>query len=145
MSLLSVKQVFQIPKSRRFEALRKHKQFTVQQGDLISLINVFDAYTENKKSPAFCHKYYLNTAAMEQAMIIYERLKQTLKSLKLNVISTVEPDTEMLLEVIASGYFLNSAYLHHDGFYYTCREQGRNVVHPAHPVHPKKLLKSLKI
>ena len=62
-------------------------------------------------------------------MIIYERLKQTLKSLKLTVKSSVEPDTEMLLDVIANGYFLNSAYLHHDGFYYTCRERTKLKIH----------------
>ena len=93
------------------------------------MINVFDAYLENKKSASFCHKYYLNAAALDQAMIIYERLIQTLKSLKLDVKSTVEPDTEMLLDVIASGYFLNAAYLHHDGFYYTCREKTKLKIH----------------
>merc|ERR1711879_238675 len=129
VALLSVKQVFTIPRSRRFEALRKHKQFTTQQGDLLSMINVFDAFVDNKQSPMFAHKYYLNAAALQQAMIIYERLKQTLKSLKLKVTSDVEPDTEMLLDVIAAGYFLNSAYLHHDGFYYTCREKTKLKIH----------------
>merc|ERR1712131_35076 len=95
VALLSVKQIFQIPRSRRFEALRKHKQFTTQQGDLISLINVFDAYAENKRSPSFAHKYYLNQLGLEQGFLIYERLRSTLKGLKLKVKSAVEPDTEM--------------------------------------------------
>merc|ERR1711879_163241 len=129
VAMLSVKQVFMIPRSRRFEAIRLHKQFTTQEGDLLAMINVFDGFVKNKQNQRFAHKYYLNGQGLEQAMIIYKRLMGTLKGLKLKVESTVEPDTEMLLDVIASGYFLNSAYLHHDGFYYTCREKTKLKIH----------------
>lgn len=125
VALLSVKKIFTIPRARRFEALKQHKNFHTREGDLLSLVNVFDAYRKHKSSASFLHKYYLHQAGVEQAMIIYDRLVKTLKSLKVltnqgkcenSELGDMLPEEEgeKILEAIASAYFINSAYLHHD-------------------------------
>ena len=135
VAMLSVKKIFVIPRNNRYEAIRLHKKFLTMEGDLLGLINVFDAYHEipsnrNSKSK-FCRENYLHELGLQQAELIYERLVQVLKNSKLPVTKTIDgaQDTENLLSAIASAYFLNSAYLHHDGYYYTIREKTKLKLH----------------
>jgi len=132
VAMLSVKQIYILPRNNRFTAITKHKNFMTFEGDLISLLNVFDAYQENKSNfekGKFCRDFYLHELGLQQADMIYERLRKTLKSLKLPVAKSKVPDTDLLQEVIASSYFLNSAYLHSDGYYYTFREKTKLKLH----------------
>lgn len=132
IALMSVKKVYIYPKNNRFEAIRKHKKFMTFEGDLVSYLNVFDAYkqfTTKHEKGKFCRDYYLHELGLEQAFMIYEKLIKTCKTLKLPLVETIVPDTELLLECIASSFYLNSAYLNHDGYYYTFREKTKLKLH----------------
>ena len=70
VSLLSVPPVFQRPKESAKHADAAHSQFKDRYGDHISLINVYDAYTEAKridgKADDFCYQNFLSSRSLRQ-------------------------------------------------------------------------------
>ncbi|XP_075166733.1 ceramide phosphoethanolamine synthase isoform X1 [Haematobia irritans] len=104
----------------------RHKQvakrsFEAAEGDLITLLNIYNAFIENNRSKEFCRKYYLNYNNLLRAQRLKEHMISTLLN-KYNIhINSVKSSTENVLRCITSGYFMNIAYLHSTGVYRTLR------------------------
>lgn len=105
-----------------------HKQvarraFEVAEGDLITLLNVYTAFVANNKSKEFCRKYYLNYRSLIWACNLRKYLANLLaKQCNLDSRSN-KGNTENILKCIASGYFVNVAYLDASGVYKDLRSK----------------------
>lgn len=120
--MLQVEPVFIITNNNMAD---RHKQvakrsFEAAEGDLITLLNVYNAFIENAKSKDFCRKYYLNYYSLMRVHRLKEYLTATLLNkykIQMNTITS----TEEILKCICSGLFMNIAYLHPSGSYKALR------------------------
>ncbi|XP_046811211.1 probable ATP-dependent RNA helicase DHX35 isoform X1 [Lucilia cuprina] len=119
VAMLQLESVFIITTNHMADS---HKQvarraFEAAEGDLITLLNVYTAFVENDKSKEFCRKYYLNYRNLMRAHKLRNYFASTLlNKYKMSLISC-HGDVERILKCIASGYFMNVAYLHASGVY----------------------------
>ncbi|XP_061401608.1 probable ATP-dependent RNA helicase DHX35 [Musca vetustissima] len=103
----------------------RHKQiakrkFEAAEGDLITLLNIYNAFVENMLSRDFCRKYYLNYSSLMRVHRLRELVIASLFN-KYNIRLTASKSVEQILRCIASGLFMKVAYLHPSGAYRTLR------------------------
>ncbi|XP_073848997.1 ceramide phosphoethanolamine synthase isoform X2 [Musca autumnalis] len=103
----------------------RHKQiarrkFEAAEGDLITLLNVYNAFMENMLSKDFCRRYYLNYYSLMRVHKLREHLIASLfNKYKIRLHSSKSVD--QILRCITSGLFMKVAYLHPSGAYKTLR------------------------
>ncbi|XP_033221828.1 probable ATP-dependent RNA helicase DHX35 isoform X2 [Belonocnema kinseyi] len=110
------------------KARAAHRLFEVEEGDLITSLNVYSAYEQNKTS-SWCQKNFLNHKALRRATEIRSKMRQLLKKLEIPIVSC-KGDTNIILKCITAGLFPNIAYLHYTGVYKTVRGDKELHIHP---------------
>lgn len=63
-----------------------HRKFEVEEGDLLTLLNVYTAFQQNK-TPSWCQKHFLNYKALCRATEIRTQMQKMLKRLDIPLIS----------------------------------------------------------
>ncbi|QSL64549.1 hypothetical protein MERGE_001850 [Pneumocystis wakefieldiae] len=84
-AMISVQNVFLPQENKKsFEAARK--KFSVEEGDHITLMNIFHAFTtKGEKSPKWCHEHFLNFKALSRAVSIRAQLRRYLERFKIPI------------------------------------------------------------
>ena len=69
VAMMQINNVFQRPSSgnRALEARRRRREFEVAEGDLITLLNVYNAFIKEKKSKQWCGINFLNYKGLTRA------------------------------------------------------------------------------
>ena len=124
------------------------RKFAVEQGDHLTLLNVYQAFvTTGKKDAKWCQQHYLNHKSMTRAVSIRNQLKRSLERFGIDVgeslssSSTTDPvlrvggqperpKEESIRRCLTSGYFSHAARMAPDGTFRTV--DGGTVMH-AHP------------
>ncbi|KAF9978779.1 hypothetical protein BGZ73_000426 [Actinomortierella ambigua] len=76
-AMLSVQNVFVNPTSSAAE--EEHRKFGAQEGDHLTLLNVYNAFVKDgKKSGKWCHSHHLNFKTMSRALAIRAQLERYL-------------------------------------------------------------------
>lgn len=136
-AMLQVENVFQTPHGQgAIRARTTKRKFEVEEGDLITLLNVYSAFVKAGYTKHFCNQNYLHFKRLKRAV---EMKKQMLKMLKrFDVpLESCKGNLEPILKCISAGFFPNAVYLHHSGYYRTVR--GDLTVYP----HPTSVLYTL--
>ena len=63
--MLSVENVFFTPRTNQRKAEKKHKKFIVTNSDHLTLLNVYNYYTENKGERGFCKENFINEKSLK--------------------------------------------------------------------------------
>ncbi|CAG8537231.1 15639_t:CDS:10, partial [Acaulospora morrowiae] len=127
-AMLSVQNVFVMNSSAPAEEERR--KFAVEEGDHITLLNVFNAFvTRGKKSARWCHEHCLNFRALSRALSIRQQLRKYLVRFEVPIESCGN-DTVKIRKCLVSGYFSQAAKMMPDGSFRTIRD---NVVLHIHP------------
>jgi ATP-dependent RNA helicase DDX35 len=143
-AMMSVQNVFvQPPKTPKDILLEARKKFWVEEGDSLTLINVYNAFiNRGNKSGKWCHTRFLNFKALSRAMTIRLQLMKYLKRFDIPLVSATAkyPKTAEgrlaassdIRKCITSGYFSQAAIAEPDGSgrFRTIRD---NVVLHIHP------------
>lgn len=81
ISTLQVESIFTKPSSGNsaIKARIQKRTFEVEEGDLITNLNVFNAFIENGMTSEFCHKYFINYKSMKRIVEIRNMLKSILR------------------------------------------------------------------
>ncbi|OAD09109.1 hypothetical protein MUCCIDRAFT_188277 [Mucor lusitanicus CBS 277.49] len=126
-AMVSVQNIFiqpaKVPREVIHEARRK---FWVEEGDSLSLINVYNAFiNKGNKSGKWCHDRFLNFKALSRAMTIRLQLMKYLKRFDIPLVSATAkyPKTaegrlaasQDVRKCITSGYFSQAAIAEADG------------------------------
>ena len=53
--------------------------FTAEEGDHLTLLNVYTGFEKAKYNPGWCHKNYLNSKSMARARDVCRQLRKTLR------------------------------------------------------------------
>lgn len=130
--MLQVQNVFIRPTSGQgaIKARIARRNFEVEEGDLITLLNVFTAFIDHNSSKDFCNKYYLNYKSLKRAKEIKGQLKKFLTNKFGMKIESCGKNIEALIRCIVYGLFPNAAYLHYSGNYRTVRGDFELHIHP---------------
>ncbi|XP_054282374.1 probable ATP-dependent RNA helicase DHX35 isoform X2 [Macrosteles quadrilineatus] len=144
LALLQVQSVFTRPAggAASVKARVERRKFEVEEGDLLTLLNVYTAYKRevarsDKSSREWCHKHFVNHKAMKRVSEIRSQMLKLCEKLGVPIISAAG-DSSKVRRCFTAGFFPNTAYLHHSGVYKTVR--GDVVLH----VHPTSVLYTLE-
>ncbi|CAG8695408.1 12228_t:CDS:10 [Funneliformis caledonium] len=107
------------------------RKFSVEEGDHITLLNVFNAFiTRGKKSARWCHQHCLNFRALSRALSIRQQLKKYLERFDVPIESCGN-DTVKIRKCLSSGYFANAAKMQPNGSFRTIRDNVELHIHPS--------------
>lgn len=137
-ALLSVPQVFVRPASARKRADEMKQLFAHQDGDHLTLLNVYHAF----KSPQaqlnlkqWCHDHFLSLRALQSADDVRLQLKTIMERLELELLSTPFEDKkyyENIRRALVSGFFMQVAKKEPTGKTYTTVKDDQTVLlHPS--------------
>ncbi|KAJ3053474.1 hypothetical protein HK097_004188 [Rhizophlyctis rosea] len=132
-AMLSVQSIFVSPQGQRGDAEDEKRKFSVEEGDHITYLNVYNAFIHSRQSPKFCRQHFLNYKSLQRVISIRNQLAKYLKRFGVGLVSCGE-DSVQLRKCIVSGYFSQAARLQMDGSYRTVRDG--EVLH----VHPNSVL-----
>ncbi|XP_075211640.1 putative ATP-dependent RNA helicase DHX35 [Lycorma delicatula] len=134
LSLLQVQSVFIRPSSgsAAIKARIERRKFEVSEGDLLTLLNVYNAYktVPDTQSKSWCHNHFVNHRALRRVTEIRTQMLKLLHKLKVSVVSC-DGDTKKVCRAITAGFFPNAAYLHHSGVYHSIRGEKQLYIHPG--------------
>uniref|UniRef100_A0A2L2YGK4 RNA helicase n=1 Tax=Parasteatoda tepidariorum TaxID=114398 RepID=A0A2L2YGK4_PARTP len=131
-AMLQVQNIFVVVPSRMLELKRKKMKFAVEEGDFLTLLNVYNSFLKNKNK-YWCDQHFLNYKGLLRAIEIREQLSKLLKKFKLPPAAN-KVDKDSLRKCIVSAFFANAAFLHYTGVYKTVR--GEHTLH----IHPESVL-----
>lgn len=114
------------------------RKFAAEEGDHLTLLNVYQAFTgRGKKEAKWCHDNHLNAKSMQRAVSIRAQLRRYLEKLgvKLDDSSTnaqqpQQDKTQNILKCLVTGFFSHAAKMQPDG---TFKSVSGNVTMHAHP------------
>jgi len=100
-AMLQVQNVFVQPGGGQavLKARIAHRKFEVEEGDLLTLLNVYTAFERNK-TPAWCQKHFLNHKALRRATEIRVQMHKMLKRLDIPLVSCSGRNLNLIINVI---------------------------------------------
>ncbi|RDB21186.1 putative ATP-dependent RNA helicase DHX35 [Hypsizygus marmoreus] len=133
-AMTSVQDVFIIPDGAPGAlAELERRKFTAEEGDHLTLLNAYNAFTKYGRSSGWCKSHALSFRVMSRAVSIRGQLKKYMQRFKLPL-DSCEGDARRLRRCLVSGYWRNGARWMADGTYRSVR--GNKVLH----VHPTSVL-----
>ncbi|ESO82671.1 hypothetical protein LOTGIDRAFT_211312 [Lottia gigantea] len=86
-AMTQIQNVFITPSSQRIQSDKCRRKFTVEEGDHVSLINVYEAFLKFGQNAKWCHEYFLNYKGLCRAVEIRNQLKRMLIKYNIPLIS----------------------------------------------------------
>lgn len=88
--MLQVENVFAKPSSGQasIKARVLKRNFEVEEGDLITLLNIFNGFMKSNMGRDFCHRNFINYNVMKRVIEIRHRLKQMMKKYCIPMLSS---------------------------------------------------------
>ncbi|XP_078006354.1 putative ATP-dependent RNA helicase DHX35 isoform X2 [Phascolarctos cinereus] len=115
-AMMQIQNVFVIPPNQKTQAMREHRKFAVEEGDHLTLLNVYEAFIKHSRNSQWCQEHFLNYKGLMRAAAVREQLKKLLVKFKIPKKSS-EGDPDPVLKCIVSGFFANAAKFHSTGAY----------------------------
>ncbi len=139
VSMLQVETVFARAAGHSAKARVAWRNFEVAEGDLLTLLNVYNAFKQQEADSArhWCSSNFLKYKALKRADELCQQMFRTLNRFKIPLKSAGD-NLRDILKCIVSGLFPNSAYLHMSGSYRTVRGDYPVSVHPTSVLYTVK-------
>ncbi|EDQ86008.1 uncharacterized protein MONBRDRAFT_33958 [Monosiga brevicollis MX1] len=137
IAMLQVQHVFTSPPNKRQEAARRKQLFSCEEGDHLTLLNVFMGFERANYDGRWCYQNFLNQKNLLRAREICRQLRKSLRRFDIPLVSS-EGDSDAILKCLVRGFFANSARLHMDGSYRSIRGDQKLEVHPGSVLHAEK-------
>uniref|UniRef100_A0A8C0I6P4 Probable ATP-dependent RNA helicase DHX35 n=1 Tax=Balaenoptera musculus TaxID=9771 RepID=A0A8C0I6P4_BALMU len=115
-AMMQIQNVFVVPSNQKSQAIRVHRKFAVEEGDHLTMLNVYEAFIKHNKNSQWCQEHFLNYKGLVRAVTVREQLKKLLVKFQVPKKSS-EGDPDPVLRCIVSGFFANAARFHSTGAY----------------------------
>jgi pre-mRNA-splicing factor ATP-dependent RNA helicase DHX15/PRP43 len=133
-AMLSVPNVWLRPNNQRKEADAAKALLTVPDGDHLTLLNVYNNYTQNQYDKNWTWNNYLSARALMQADNVREQLKRTMERFEVELIS-LQDQKKMYMAIrraLCCGFFMQVAHKEGDkGNYMTLKDNQVVTLHPS--------------
>ncbi|KIJ17309.1 hypothetical protein PAXINDRAFT_98324 [Paxillus involutus ATCC 200175] len=137
-AMVSVQDVFVIPDGAPGAlAELERRKFTAEEGDHLTLLNVYNAFTRYGQSSSWCKSHALNFRAMSRVVSIRSQLKKYMMRFDLPL-QSCEGDARRLRQCLVSGYWRNVARWAADGTYRLVRSNQVLHIHPTSVLFTRK-------
>ncbi|XP_055401002.1 probable ATP-dependent RNA helicase DHX35 isoform X1 [Bubalus kerabau] len=136
-AMMQIQNVFVVPSNQKSQAIRVHRKFAVEEGDHLTMLNVYEAFIKHNKNSQWCQEHFLNYKGLVRAATVREQLKKLLVKFQVPKKSS-EGDPDPVLRCIVSGFFANAARFHSTGAYRTIRDDHELHIHPASVLYAEK-------
>ncbi|KAH0619085.1 hypothetical protein JD844_018733 [Phrynosoma platyrhinos] len=133
LKALGIDNVLRFP----FLSIREHRKFAVEEGDHLTMLNVYEAFIKHSKNSQWCQDHFLNYKGLVRATAVREQLKKLLVKFKVPK-KSCEGDPDPVLRCIVSGFFANAARFHSTGAYRTIRDDHELHIHPTSVLYAEK-------
>ncbi|KOC71150.1 Putative ATP-dependent RNA helicase DHX33 [Habropoda laboriosa] len=137
VALLSGESVFTDPPAKRQQAYAARSRFASPEGDHVTLLNVFRAYTNMKQKKVWCHENFLHHRNLEYAAEVRQQLAALAERANLEKASC-GANTEQLRKALLEGLYDNLAELQRDQAYVTVSSKQPVAIHPSSTLHSSK-------
>ncbi|XP_054429730.1 probable ATP-dependent RNA helicase DHX35 [Pteronotus mesoamericanus] len=136
-AMMQIQNIFVVPSNQKSQAIRMHRKFAVEEGDHLTMLNVYEAFIKHSKNSRWCQEHFLNYKGLVRAATVREQLKKLLVKFQVPKNSS-EGDPDPVLKCIVSGFFANAARFHSTGAYRTIRDDHELHIHPASVLYAEK-------
>uniref|UniRef100_F7AY82 RNA helicase n=1 Tax=Macaca mulatta TaxID=9544 RepID=F7AY82_MACMU len=136
-AMMQIQNIFVVPPNQKSQAIRVHRKFAVEEGDHLTMLNVYEAFIKHNKNSQWCQEHFLNYKGLVRAATVREQLKKLLVKFQVPKKSS-EGDPDPVLRCIVSGFFANAARFHSTGAYRTIRDDHELHIHPASVLYAEK-------
>ncbi|KAJ7231444.1 pre-mRNA splicing factor [Mycena haematopus] len=137
-AMTSVQDVFVIPDGAQGAlAELERRKFTAEEGDHLTLLNAYNAFTRYGRSSGWCKSHALSFRAMSRVVSIRAQLKKYMQRFNLPT-ESCEGDAKRLRRCLVSGYWRNGARWVADGTYRSVRGNRTLHVHPTSVLFTRK-------
>ncbi|XP_045689566.1 probable ATP-dependent RNA helicase DHX35 [Phyllostomus hastatus] len=136
-AMMQIQNIFVVPSHQKSQAMRVHRKFAVEEGDHLTMLNVYEAFIKHSKNSQWCQEHFLNYKGLVRAATVREQLKKLLVKFQVPKNSS-EGDPDPVLRCIVSGFFANAARFHSTGAYRTIRDDHELHIHPASVLYAEK-------
>ena len=107
-AFLSTQSPYILPPGEEIDARRAHHRFRDEDGDFVSYLKLFKAYTESPAKQKFCEKNYLDERAMAEIANVTIQLEEIVSSMKIPILSGG------LLDSVSNGIKKDTANIRED-------------------------------
>ncbi|XP_064641577.1 probable ATP-dependent RNA helicase DHX35 [Lineus longissimus] len=129
-AMMQIQNVFFTPSNQKVASNRAKRKFSVEEGDHMTMLNVYNAFIKYKKNAQWCHENYLNFKGLTRATEIRQQLVTLMKRADVPLVSCGD-DVTTIRRCITAGFFPNAARLHYTGEYLTVRDEHTLTIHPT--------------
>ncbi|KAI9566552.1 P-loop containing nucleoside triphosphate hydrolase protein [Boletus coccyginus] len=137
-AMISVQNVFVVPDGAPGAlAELERRKFTAEEGDHLTLLNAYNAFTRYGRSSSWCKAHALNFRAMSRAVSIRSQLGKYMARFDLPK-QSCEGDGKRLRQCLVSGYWRNAARWTADGTYRSVQNDQILHVHPTSVLFTRK-------
>ena len=129
-AMMQIQNIFILPSKGKMASEKARRKFAVEEGDHITMLNVYNAFIKFEKNKRWCHENFLNYKGLVRASEIREQLLRMLTKFKVKITSCGN-NVENVQKCITMGFFANAAKLHFDGDYHTVKDDHVLHIHPT--------------
>jgi pre-mRNA-splicing factor ATP-dependent RNA helicase DHX15/PRP43 len=140
VAMVSVPNVFMRPKEGTKAADEAKAQFSHEDGDHLSLLNVYFAYKQSGENKDWCYQNFVNYRSLQSADSVREQLSRIMRKMSLPLISTEFSDPNYynnIRKCVVGGLFMQAAHLQRQGHYLTCKDNQVVAIHPSSVIDSK--------
>jgi HrpA-like RNA helicase len=109
VAMISAENVYFHPfqEEAKQQAGRMHKQLAVHDGDLPTLVHIYELWLQSKRSIEWCRTNFINYRALAHAHEVRGQLERLLASLGYNVAASCGAEKDKFLRAVCAGLFMN--------------------------------------
>ncbi|KAJ3989211.1 P-loop containing nucleoside triphosphate hydrolase protein [Lentinula detonsa] len=133
-AMLSIPNVWLRPPNQRAAADQAKAMLTVPEGDHLTLLNVFNNYSQNKDERNWAWNNFLSTRALAQAENVRAQLLRTMEKYDVGVISLEDERKRNIgiRQALTCGFFMQVAHKEGEkGSYLTVKDDQVVALHPS--------------
>jgi ATP-dependent RNA helicase DHX8/PRP22 len=130
VAMLSVEDIFSRPRDKQAQADTKRAKFFAPEGDHLTLLTVYQAWTAAKFSNAWCQDNFIQGRAMRRAQDVRKQLVGIVDKYRLPLESCGR-DWNRVRKAICAGYFMNAAKKDPQEGFRTLVEGQPVFIHPS--------------
>jgi ATP-dependent RNA helicase DHX8/PRP22 len=130
VAMLSVESPFYRPKEKAAQADMKRVKFNHADGDHLTYLNVYQAWTASKCSNPWCFENFIQSRSMKRAQDVRKQLVTIMDRYKMEIISAGK-NFNKVRKCIVAGYFMNAAKKDPQEGYKTMVDNNPVYIHPS--------------
>uniref|UniRef100_F1KXB2 RNA helicase n=1 Tax=Ascaris suum TaxID=6253 RepID=F1KXB2_ASCSU len=125
IAMLQIQDVFVFPSGSRHKAEVMKRKFSVEEGDHLTMLNVFTNFIDNGRSKQWCHNHYVNYRGLCRAENIRDQMLRLLRRYEVPIVSCRKDSSSssIIRRCLVKGFFSQAAQYHYTGDYVTVREE----------------------